>query len=336
MSRRQFCLGLAAACVSPLLLAQPRRKRIFIITYRGSSDVEKGFRQYFAERGHAVEFIERDLGRDPKRVPGLLAEIRSLKPDLVFTWGTTVTEAFVGQFDAVDSARHLTDIPVVFALVAAPVASRLTPTLASSGRNLTGVYHVASTLAQVRAIQAYRPFKRLGVLYTASESNSRVVLEELRQLGVGMGFAIEARAFHRDAAGKSVVGGVPELLAEIRQAGAEWLYLPPDSFLGTQAQQLVIPAAHALGLPTFASTEQIMAAGALAGLVCRYFTIGQFAGHKAAQILFESLAPARIPIETLSRYAFLVRMPVARQLKWLPPLALFNQAEFVEAGAAEI
>ena len=36
------------------------------------------------------------------------------KPDLVVTWGTTVTEEAAGRWNAVDPRRHLTDVPVVF------------------------------------------------------------------------------------------------------------------------------------------------------------------------------------------------------------------------------
>ena len=102
----------------------------------------------------------------------------------------------------------------------------------------------------MHAMRAYRPFAKVGVLYTPSENNSRAVLAELQRLGNEMGFTVVARPFALDAAGKPSPLGTAGKLAEIRAAGAEWLYLPPDSFLGTQAESLVIPAAHALGLPT--------------------------------------------------------------------------------------
>jgi putative ABC transport system substrate-binding protein len=64
----------------------------------------------------------------------------------------------------------------------------------------------------------------------------------------------------------------------------------------------------------------------LTGLVSSYYLVGQFAAFKAAQILQKGMRARDIPIETLSRYSFIVRMEVAEQLDILPPVALFNYA----------
>jgi putative ABC transport system substrate-binding protein len=116
---------------------------------------------------------------------------------------------------------------------------------------------------------------------------------------------------------------------ELKAGGAQWLYLPPDSFLGTIAQDVIIPAAMELGLPTFASTEQLMQAGALSGLVGRYYSIGQFTAHKAEQILVHRQAPSSIPVETLKRFSYQIRLSAAEKLKLPPPLPMFNYAELI-------
>lgn len=337
-AKRRLLLALAAATAGlPLLSlsAGKPKKRIYLITYRGQTEAEKGFFQYFAERNLPVEFIERDIHRDLSLMPGLIAEIRATRPDLIYCWGTPASTALLGTLDQVDNAKHITDIPVVFTMVAAPVAAKLVANLESSERNFTGVYHVASSQAQISAMRAYRDFKRLGILYTPTEANSLAILAEMKALGSQQGFEVIARPFKLDKPekGRPVATGVDKILSEIKAAGAQWLYLPPDSFLATQAAE-VIPAAHKLGLPTFASAEQFMEF-ALAGLISRYYSIGQFTAYKAAQILFDGAAPQKIPIETLSRYSFLIRLSVAKQLHLLPPLTMFNSAEFVpESGDA--
>lgn len=305
-----------------------RPPRIYAITFRGMTDVERGFEEYFAQRKIPVEMIYRDLNRDPTRMPGFLEEIRALKPDLVYTWGTSVTLGVVGPHDAVQPS-HISDIPVVFTLVAAPVLAKIAPDLKSSRRNVTGVTHVAPTQAQVKAMADYRPFDAVGVLYTPTEKNSVVVLEELRRLGKERGFRTVERTFRLDANKKPSAEGAADLVREIKDGGAQWLYLPPDSFLGTLAEGVIIPAAMDVRLPTFASTEQLMQAGALSGLVSRYHSIGQFTAFKAEQIVMGKLAPADIPIETLKRFSFQVRMPVAQRLQLPPPLPMFNYAELI-------
>jgi putative tryptophan/tyrosine transport system substrate-binding protein len=331
-------LAACAVCGTPAAWAQATSKagnvpskpfRIYAITFRGMTNVEKGFEEYFASRKIPVQITWRDLNRDATRLPAYLDEIRATKPDLVYAWGTSVTLGVTGPFDAIVKGQHITDIPVVFTMVAAPVLAKITQDLKTSGRNLTGVTHVAPTEAQVQAMSSYRPFQTLGVLYTPSEKNSVVVLEELRRLGRERGFHTVERTFRLDAARKPMADGAGELVRELKEAGAQWLYLPPDSFLGTLAEGVIIPTAMEIGLPTFATTEQLMQSGALSGLVSRYYNVGQFTAHKAAQILVDKQAPAAVPIETLKRFSFQVRMPAAQKLKLPPPLSMMGYAELI-------
>jgi ABC-type uncharacterized transport system substrate-binding protein len=313
--------------------ASTRPFRIYAITFRGMTDVERGFQDYFSARRIPVQITWRDLNRDASRMPGFLEEIKRTKPDLVYTWGTSVTLGVVGTYDAYDPATHITDIPVVFTLVAAPVLAKIVPDLKSSRRNVTGVFHVAPTEAQIRAMASYRPFKSIGILYTPTEQNSVVVVDEVREVSKRLGFAVIAKPLKLDAAKKVTAEGAPEMIREMKEQKVDWLYLPPDSYLGTQAKSIIIPAAMAVGLPTFASTEQLMETGALTGLISRYHSIGQFTAYKAEQILVHKVAPAKIPVETLTRFSLQVRMDVAEALKLPPPLPMFNYAELITPTA---
>lgn len=303
--------------------------RIYGITYRGMTDIEKGFQDYFKGRKIPVEITWRDLNLDASRLAGFIEEIRATRPDLVYTWGTSVTLGIVGQYNAIDPKRHIVNTPVVFTLVAAPVAAKIVPDLKSSGRNVTGVSHVVPTETQFRAMASYRPFQSVGVLYTPTEKNSVVLVDEMRVIGRKLGFTTVERTFRLDANRKVTAEGAADLIREIKAAKAQWLYLPPDSFLGTQAKEVIIPAANAAGLPTFASTEQLMETGALSGLVSPYFMVGQFTAYKAEQILVAKMAPKDIPVETLKRFSFQIRMESAEGLKLPPPLPMFNYAEII-------
>jgi putative tryptophan/tyrosine transport system substrate-binding protein len=303
--------------------------RIYAITFRGMTDVEKGFSEYFTARKIPVQITFRDMNRDATRLATFIEEIRATKPDLIYTWGTSVTLGVVGPFDAVVPSQHITNIPVVFTLVAAPTLAKIVQDVKVPGRNVTGVTHVGPTDAQIRAMAAYRPFQSLGVLYTTTERNSVVTLEEIRRLGREQGFRTVERTFKLDTSGKPTADGAAELVRELKQAGAQWLYLPPDSFLGTLAEGIIIPAAMDLRLPTFASTEQLMQAGALSGLVSRYYAVGQFTAHKAEQILVAKQSPATIPVETLQRFSYQIRMPAAKRLNLPPPLPMLSYAELI-------
>jgi len=318
-----------AADVNAQLPSRPYR--IYAITFRGMTDVERGFQDYFAARRIPVQITFRDLNRDASRMPGFVEEIRRMKPDLVYTWGTSVTLGVVGTYDNYDAQQNIVDIPVVFTLVAAPVLAKIVRDLKNPGRNVTGVYHVAPTETQVRAMASYRPFKSIGMIYTPTEQNSVVVVEEVREVSKRLGFTVIAKPFRLDANKRVTSEGAADMVKELKQQNVEWLYLPPDSYLGTQTKAIIIPAAMAVGLPTFASTEQLMETGALTGLVSRYHSIGQFTAFKAEQILVNRVPASKIPVETLSRFALQVNMDVAEQLKLPPPLPMFNYAELINS-----
>jgi putative tryptophan/tyrosine transport system substrate-binding protein len=340
-ARRQLLGALLASGLAPAALAQAvgaapakraasttRPLRIYGITFRGMTDVERGFEEYFSSRKLPVQITWRDLNRDATRMAGFIEEIRATRPDVIYTWGTSVTLGVIGPYDAVDPAKHITDIPVVFTLVAAPALAKIVPE-GGTRKNVTGVVHVAPVAAQIQAMAAYRPYQKLGVLYTPTERNSVVVLDEIRKLGRERNYDTITRTFRLDAQRKVTAEGAADLVRELKDAGSQWLYLPPDSFLGTLAQDVIIPTAMEVGLPTFASTEQLMQAGALSGLVSRYHSVGQFTAHKVEQILISKVAPEAVPIETLKRFSYQIRISVAEKLKLPPPLPMFNYAEIL-------
>ena len=170
MSRRQFlekCLYTAGLS----LLAQQttaaaadigRPLHILMITFRGETDVDKGFRAYLAEAGLQVRYTVRDVQQDVGRIPAILQEARALAPDLIYVWGTPITLAVVGAYDDPDRQHFIHDIPVVFALVAAPVRSRIVERLEAPGRNVTGAVHVVPFDVQLRVMQAVSALTGLG------------------------------------------------------------------------------------------------------------------------------------------------------------------------------
>jgi putative ABC transport system substrate-binding protein len=331
--RRRLLGGLAGAAALvavgsvPTLAQVKGAKRVYAVTWRGRTQVEQGFTDYLGKTGLPLEFTWRDAAQSPARIAEFAREIRETKPDLVYTWGTPPTLGIAGPFDAVDPAKHVTGVPILFALVASPVGAKLVRSLKGQGRDVTGVYHVAAIASQVEAMRAYRRFAKVGVLYNAAELNSTATAAALKDLAKTQRFEVLEETFERGADGKPLPAGIDAKVAALKRAGAEWLYLGPDTYLFSQVEKIAAAAMDAR-LPTFSATEGVLASPApiLTGLVSSYYTIGQFAGFKAEQVLAKGIAARDIPIETLTRYSFIVRMEVAKALGALPPVSLFNHA----------
>ena len=320
-----LCL-LLLAVAGPAFAAEPYR--VYMVLWRGMTDAEKGFQDYFAEQRIPVKFIVRNAAEDPAAVPALVAEIRREKPDLVYVFGTTATQLIAGSLDNRDPKRHITDIPVVFNIVADPLGGRLTESLAGSGRNVTGASHVVPLDTQLRAMATLGDFKRVGALYNALEPNSRVAVEQLVTAFAERGVSFVPEPIPLED-GKPTLAGVEEAVAKLAKEKVELVYLPSDSFLINAAQE-VVPLLHRHGLASFSATEgPIRKAGALIGIVSNYYTVGKFAGFKARQILVDGRKPGEVPIETLAKYTFLVNLETMRALKFYPPVTVLQFAEVV-------
>jgi putative ABC transport system substrate-binding protein len=332
-------LGLCIALGAPAALsaqqddqAAPSVKpfRIYMILWRGETRVERGFRDYLRDRNLPVEIIVRSVERDRKKLPGFVAEAKRLQPDLVYTWGTSVTRGVVGEYDKVDPEQHVTELPVVFTMVSSPDGARIVPTRASSGRNITGATHIVPIAIQLKAIQAYRPLTRLAIIYNPNELNSVLNVRELRDLSGAMGFELLDKPVPLDAEGEPDPSTLPDLISELAAREPQFLYLGPDSFVGIH-RETITGEAIKHRLPTFTATElEIRHGNAMIGLITRYYNLGRFTGYKVEQILVEGRTPKDIPVETLARFTYAVKMEVARKLELYPPMELLNYAEVIE------
>ena len=332
-----LCLGSAAMLApasAPRKRAAGRRFRVLMLTYRGTTDVDTGFRSYLSEAGLDVDFVVRDVQQDASRVTAILDELPTIAPDLIYTWGTPVTLAVTGTVEQPNTHPALRDIPVVFALVAEPQKAGIVRNLAAPERNVTGTVHVVPLERQLQHMHNYRPWNKLGLLYNPAEANSQAIVQSLKQYGQQHQVEILARSLHQDSAGKPTADGLSELIDELHQGGAQWLYLPPDTFLGTIYDRIT-PLALQRRLPLFASTELALRTGnALTGMVSRYYSVGQLAGSKAVDLLLGHKTVQQLPVESLKRFSLMVNMQMAQQLELYPPLQVLNYAEVVSVAPA--
>lgn len=335
MIHRRDLLALAACGVGTGLvgarpaLAQERPFRILILTLTGETDVERGFRDYLADAGVRIQIVARDIGRNPADAAPIVRAMSDIAPDLVYTRGTALTLAVVGPYDAPNPADFVRDRPVVFALVAAPDKAKIVESLDHPGGNVTGAMHVVPVAVQFRAMQSYRPFRKVGTIYSPAEPNAAALLDQVRDYCTANGTELVTRTFQTGPDGRPVADGVEALVGELKAAGADWLYVLPDTFIGAQLPR-VSPAALAAGLPMFGATEMaVRQGGALVGLVSRYYAVGQLAGAKAVEILVARTPVRDIPVGTLKRFSLIININVAKKLGIYPPIEMLNYAEVV-------
>ena len=319
-----FCLRASGVEAAPPF-------HIVMVTWRGITPAEQGFMDYLQRQDIEVRYTFMDCHKDKSLLPGFVARIKEVRPDLVYVFGTSGALGLCGRYDEPESAAHLTDIPVVFNIVSVPVKSGLVPDMASSGRNITGTSHLVPLASQLRAMESLLPLRglRLGVIYNPQEKNAQVAVAELARMSSRYGFTLVRQPFAIGPDGLPSVAAIAATVDQLARQGVGMVYLPSDSFLVANCQAL-LRAINRHALPTFSASEvPIKKGGALTGLVSRYYNVGQLAGYKAEQILVEKRPPKEIPMETLSRFSFMVNMATARAVDFYPPLAVLKFAEVI-------
>ena len=302
---------------------------VYLVVWRGETDVEHGFRAHLHERGIPVRYTVRNADRDRGKLPQFVAEIQAEQPDLVHTFGTSVALGIFGPHTGAQPDRHVHGIPGVFSIVSYPVEDNVVADFQATGRPVTGTTFLAPIDTQIDAILAYRSVDTLAVIYNPLERNSGTNVKQLRAETSARNIELLEYPVPQDAAGRPDPTHLDAMVDDLAERGAEFLYMGPDSFIAVNSPQISKRAAlH--GVPSFAAVESTFRRSqTMLGLVSRYYLIGKLAGAQAERILVQGEQPEEIPVASLARFAVLIRIPVALQLGIYPPMGLLRVAQVV-------
>jgi putative ABC transport system substrate-binding protein len=231
-----------------------------------------------------------------------------------------------------ESPRVISERPLVFMIVADPVGSGIVESYQSTGRaNVTGTRNRVPEKVNVETMRAYLPsFGSLGLLFNRDEPNSVLKMEELRRLSTEMGFELVAREIELDADGRPLAASIAPRLAEIKAAGADFLYFGSSSFLRVHGDAFTRSAVK-LGLPLLSPYEKLVRdSGALLSVAAPYREVGRLAARQIVRILGDGVVPGDLPVLALDRYAYVVNMATAKRLGLFPPIDFLQFAETVD------
>ena len=304
--------------------------KIYMVLWRGWEDAAQGFSDYFSAHQIPVKLIVRDAERDKSRLPGFVAEIKNSDVDLVVTWGTSVALGILGPYNSPHAENYVTGTPCVFMIVSQPVGSGLVPNFTSSGRHITGTRYLVPEKTQIMAARSYVDFKRIGVIYSPNEQNSKINVQNLRTLSQEGMFELIERPLPLDDTGNPDASAIKGLVQDLATRKPIFLYQGADTFLNIHRDELT-GAALKSGIPVLAAGENpVRRSNALLGVINRYYSVGQLTAYKAKQVLVDKTDPETIPITSPKRFSYMVNIRVANQLKLYPPMNLLKFAEVIE------
>jgi len=302
---------------------------IVMVTFRGCEEACQGFKDYVEQFEVPAEVIVIDIARDRDRIPGIRDEVRAIDPDLLVTWGTSVTRGMIGTVDDSDAAL-VSGIPTVFMIVADPVGANVVTSLEDPGRHyVTGTINRVPEEIQMRVLAQYRPFDRIGVIYNDDELNSVLKAEEIVRVGEDQGFEVVSRILRNGADGSPLVEDISVAVADLAESGVDFLYVGSSSFLLSNAD-LLTGAALDEGLPLATAYEAMVRdSDALIALANAYYNVGQLAGRQAERILVDGATPGDLEVIGLDRFTVLINIDTAAKLSLYPPMLLLRYAEII-------
>ena len=213
--------------------------KVFMVLWRGITAAEAGFVDHFTQKNIAVNFAIRDCEKDEAKIPAIVKEIRDADPDLVYIFGTTLTTGIAGTTLDSNAESFITDIPIVFDIVADPIGANLVPNMVTSNRNLTGASHMVPISAQIKAMKCVMEFDRLGVIFNPQERNSILCIEALEDIADSDNFIVIKAPIPVGEDGKPLERIPPEIARPLVDKEVDLVYLPSDSFIISHSEYLV-------------------------------------------------------------------------------------------------
>lgn len=325
-----FASLVGAQSASDEAFVPPDGLRVLMVTWRGCEEACRGFLDYVAGWDAEVSVIMRDADTDASRLAEFVAEVDELRPDLMVTWGTSVTLGMIGTLDD-DEGPFVTDVPTVFMIVADPVGARIVESYQRSGRRyVTGTRNRVPEETQLRVISEYLPVERIGLVYNDNEVNAVLNAAEIRRLASERDIEVFERVLANDASGAPLVDDIPQAMADMARNGVDILYVGSSSFIIANAEAFTASALEH-GLPVATAYEALVRdAHALIAVASPYYNVGQLAGYQAERILLQGRTPGELEILGLDRFTVLVNLESAKALELYPPLLVLRYAEVVE------
>ena len=199
-----------------------------------------------------------------------------------------------------------TEIPTIFTAVSDPVAAGLANEDGTPVGNVTGTSDYLAVTEQLKMIREILPeAKKIGIIYTTSETNSESSVAEYEKHAAEFGFEIV----------KTGINTVADVeLAATDLAGKVDCFTNLTDNTVVSALQTELAAASKAGIPVFGSEVEQVKAGCLASMGLEYYELGKQTGAMAAKVLKGEAKASEINFETISQASLYVNNQVANDL----------------------
>ena len=246
-----------------------------------------------------------------QRLPALIAELLSLKVDLIVTTSTPGALAAKAATPAT---------PIVFSMVSDPVASGIVASLAKPGGNLTGWSNMLPETSR-KLLELLREVipkaSRIAVLFDPSNAGKLLEIKILNAEAQRAALSLQLHEV-RDAE------AIKAAFASIGHGRIEGLVVLQDSVTGPNRHEIVNLAAKAR-IPAIYQVSQFVDAG---GLMSYGLNMNEQYRRSAAYVdrILRGARPSDLPVEQPTMFELVVNLNAAKALGLVLPQSILLRA----------
>ena len=228
----------------------------------------EGFVDRLEESGLDVEIIVENQNGDMSLTNTSAESLNNKGLDLVYAIATPSAQGVMNVIN---------DIPVIFSAVTDPKGAGLVVNLDKPESNITGISDYIDPEGQLdEFLKIFPDIKTMGVVYSTSEQNSQVQLEELKA-------ALDARGIELEAVGISNINDISQAIAGL-VGKIDALFAITDNTVAAGAP-IIAKVLIDNQIPSLSAEEGQVENGLLMSQGVNYYKHGQQAADMAIRIL---------------------------------------------------
>ena len=271
-----------------------------------------GLREHGYVEGRNLQVEWRFAEGRNEQLPGLIAELRDARVDLLFVVNTQAAQA---------AKKGAGSIPVVFARVSDPSKTGLIASLSRPGGNITGISNVADELGgkRLEALKTVLPeVSRVAVLWNSGNPGLALILKDAQAAAPQLG--VELAAF-----GVPTAADLPGAFAAIRANNAQALFVL-DDLLVTAFKGEILSLARERKLPVMSLYQEFVEGGGLISYGPSIEEMYRRASWYAGRIL-RGAKPGELPVEQPQSFQLVINLKTARELGITVPNDVLARAD---------
>lgn len=250
------------------------------VTHPALDEIYAGIKEGLADEGYAKAKINfYNAQADQSKVTTMSSQLVDQKNNVLIGIATPSAQGLVNA---------TSDIPVIMGAVSDPVGAKLIKNVKKPEGNITGVSDKFPVDKEIELIKSLTPnVKKIGVLYSSSEDNSKSQVAEFKKEAAEKGLEVSEYAVSSTNDVTTIVN--------VALSKEDAIYVPVDNTIAS-AFSTVIALSNAAKKPVFPSVDTMVAQGGLAAVTINQHDLGVATGKMAAQVL-KGKKVSELPVE---------------------------------------